>query len=291
MTFMAAVAVGWTLAALTALVCGLRIPMPRPLWHQSGLSRRGVWLQQAGVPASYGQFVASIIGLFAVSWIVLGAMSGGVVAIVPSAAIAAVPVLYYSRRRTTRLAQAQQSWPDALRDVVTSVASGQSLHQALCSLSNGHHGPLSAAFQRYPSLSRSIGSVAALEMVRAELADPVSDRVIEVFVLAVERGGSVVRVVLDDLTQSIGADVRVLNEIDTALLESRINARAVVVLPWVALLLLNQGGGPFRDFYSSSGGAVVVFVGAVLTVVGWGAVSRLSRIPNEERVFVPRGQS
>ena len=286
---LAALVVGWTLAAATALVCGMRLPTPKRSRRAVGLNRRSAWIQQAGVPATYRQFVAAIIGLFAISWIVLGAVSGVVVAVVPSGAIAALPLLYYSRQRTARLAQAQQSWPDALRDVVTSVASGQSLHQGLCSLAKSRHGSLSNAFQRYPSLSRSIGTVAALEVVRAELADPVSDRVIEVFILAIERGGSVVRVILDDLAASIGADVQVLNEIDTALLESRINARAVVVLPWVALLMLNQGGGPFHDFYSTSGGAVVVLIGAVLTVVGWGFVSRLSRIPNEERVFVPRG--
>ncbi len=285
----AAIVVGWTLASVTALACGLRIPVPQRSRRKDANQLR-LWLLQSGAPASPGQFCGAIVGLFSVVWAMLSALSGVVVAIVPSTAIATLPVLFYNRQRTARLALAQRSWPDALRDIVTSVASGQSLHQALCALADGRHGSLSTAFQRYPSLSRSSGSVAALEIVRAELADPVSDRVLEVFILAIERGGSVVRTILDDLAESIGADVQVLNEIDTALLESRINARAVVVLPWVALLLLNQGGGPFRDFYSSSGGVAVVSLGAIMTFIGWGLIRRLSRIPSEPRVFVPRGQ-
>ncbi len=290
MNILAALIVGWSSAAAIAVAFGMRIRLfERIRTPRSASPPRTLWLQQAGTGATPTQFGGAIVGMFVVCYAVLSVVAGPIVAFVPAAACAASPVFYYGKRRTKRLAAAQHAWPDALRDVLASIASGQSLHQALLAMAQGHHEPLGTAFVRYPALSRAVGTSAALEIVRCELADPVSDRVIEVFILAAERGGSIVRTILEDLTASISADLNVLNEIDTAVLESRINARAVVALPWVALVMINQGGGPFRAFYESTGGLVVVCIGALLTAVGWGLVSKLGRIPVEERVFSPGG--
>ncbi len=290
MMVLAAIIVGWSCAALVAVVSGNPLPIPRRTTERRSYSAGcDAWLQQAGARATVAQFAAASLATTMVAYGCLSTIAGPIVAVVPAAAIGALPYFFYARRRIARLTAAQRAWPDALRDVLTSIASGQSLHQAMVALPNGKHGELSTAFDRYRSLSRSLGTVAALEVVRAELADPVSDRVIEVFILAAERGGSVVRTILEDLAGSIGADISVLNEIDTAVLESRINARAVVALPWVALIMLNQGGGPFHEFYRTSAGFVVVALGAAMTVLGWTMVSKLSRMPEEQRVFLPGG--
>ena len=65
----------------------------------------------------------------------------------------------------------------------------------------------------------------------------------------------------------------------------RINARAVVVLPWFVLVALTARPGPFRDFYRSTGGVVTLFLAAGLTLVGVLVLGRLGREPAEERVF------
>jgi len=93
-----------------------------------------------------------------------------------------------------------------------------------------------------------------LEIVKAELADPTSDRVLEVLVLAQERGGAIVTSILDDLITATTRDVKLLDEIDSQALEMKINARAVLVLPWLVLVALTVRGGAFRDFYESPGG-------------------------------------
>ena len=49
----------------------------------------------------------------------------------------------------------------------------------------------------------------------------------------------------------------------------RINARAVVALPWGVLVALTAGRGPFRDFYQSGAGVATIAVGLVLTVAGF----------------------
>jgi hypothetical protein len=41
----------------------------------------------------------------------------------------------------------------------------------------------------------------------------------------------------------------------------------------------------FRDFYQSPGGAIVIVIGAALSLIGIAIVSRLSRDPDEPRVM------
>jgi len=79
----------------------------------------------------------------------------------------------------------------------------------------------------------------------------------------------------------------VLDEIDTEGLEMRINARAVLVLPWAVLVALTLRPGPFRDFYQSTAGVVVLLGAAVLSALGATWLGRLGRQPAEPRVFAP----
>ncbi len=130
-----------------------------------------------------------------------------------------------------------------------------------------------------------LGTGPALELVKEELADPTSDRVLEVLLLAHERGGAVVRNILEDLVDATTRDLKLLDALETEGLEMRINARAVVVLPWLVLVALTVRPGPFRDFYRSSGGFVTLVVAGCLTGAGTFFLGRLGRDESEERVF------
>ncbi|HEY1740454.1 MAG TPA: type II secretion system F family protein [Acidimicrobiia bacterium] len=288
MSLLAAVAIGWTCAAIAALAVGARLPLPRvrpARPTRGGIDGARTWLQQAGLGVAPLQFAgaSALLGLIALA--VGGALVGPAIALVPAGGAACVPTLYYGRRRALRLAAIQRAWPDALRDLVAAVAAGLSIHQGLVELADRGPEPVRDALARYPSLSRAVGTPSALEIARAELADPVSDRVMEVLVLAVERGGAIVRTILEELAVAIAADVKLLEALDTEVLESRINARAVVALPWFVLLVLNLSHGPFRAFYQTPTGLVVVLVGGLLTILGSAWIARLGRLPAEPRVF------
>ena len=203
----------------------------------------------------------------------------------PAGVVAALPHGYYSRRRATRLREVQESWPDGLRDLVASIAAGRSLTQAIIALAGSGPPPLQVAFARFEMLARMLGTEAALEIVKEEIADPTSDRVIEVLILAHERGGQIVKEILEDLVVATTKDVKVLDEIETEGLEMKINARAVLVLPWFVLVALTMRPGPFREFYQSGAGLAVVVAGAALSLLGYVWISRLGRAHEEQRVF------
>ncbi len=250
------------------------------------ITRRQVWLHQAGVAVTLKQFwigsAVAALGAFAV----VAALTGTpLVALVPAGAVAGMPRAYFARRRAARLRQVQEAWPDGLRDLLASITAGRSLAQALATLASSGAVPLQQAFARFPLLSRMLGTVPALEVVKEELADPTSDRVIEVLILAQERGGQIVKEILEDLVVTTTKDVKVLEEIETEGLEMKINARAVLVLPWVVLVALTIRAGPFRDFYQSGGGLLVVMAGGALSALGYFFISRLGRTQHERRVF------
>jgi tight adherence protein B len=286
MTLAAALAVGAFCALAAGHVVGRPVELrrwPRPA-RRPGSAQ--LWLTQAGTALTPRQFVVGSIGIGAVVCAAVFFLTGAaLVAVVPAVAAASLPRAYFGRRRAARLRELQTAWPDGLRDLGASIAAGRSLTHALLALAEAGPPALRDAFARFPLLARMLGTVPALEVVKSELADPTSDRVIEVLILAYERGGSIVREILDDLVVATTKDVKVLDEIESEGLEMKINARAVLVMPWFVLVALTIRGGAFRDFYRSPAGLVVVIVGAALSGLGSWWISRLGRAHEEQRVF------
>ncbi len=246
-------------------------------------SRRGT---VRGLDLTNLQFWIIVLGVALITYLVLFALTGLVVAsLVPAVVLATLPKAYFTRKRSSRLARVQEAWPDGLRDLLSSVRAGASLPTALESLASFGPEPLREAFQGFDVYSRSLGVVPALEMVKHDLADPTADRVIEVLILAYERGGTVVPEILDDLAEATTRDLWTTEQIRTEALEQKINSRVVFILPWVVLVAMTARAGAFRDFYSSSAGILVVVIGGVLSLVGIAVAARLGSQPPEPRVF------
>lgn len=263
-------------------------------WALSGVKRGVVrspqkksWLKEAGLDVTPAQFWLTSIGVALVTYAVVYALTSlPIVSLFPSLVVATLPKAYFARKRARRLEEVQRSWPDGLRDLLASVRSGASLPTAIEDLAAFGPAPLREAFQGFPIYSRSLGVAPALEMVKSDLADPTSDRVIEVLILAYERGGAVVPEILSDLAETTTKDLWSLEEIRTDALEQKINSRIVFVLPWLVLVAMTGRAGAFREFYASSLGVAVVVAGGLMSLVGVVIASRLGAHPPEPRVFV-----
>jgi tight adherence protein B len=286
MTLLAALTIGVFCLLLTGYVVGTPVRWARWRRPSSGDSSTRLWLAQTGVHISLRSFVAGSLAVGGLAFIATYVATGAVlVAVVPAVAAASIPRGYLRRRRVARLRALQSAWPDALRDVGASIAAGHSLTSALVTVADTGSPALREAFARFATRARILGTIPALELVQAELADPTSDRVIEVLILATERGGPIVKQILEDLVVTVTRDVKVLDEIDSEGLEMKLNARAVLVMPWLVLVALTVRAGPFRSFYQSPAGVLVVLVGAGLSAFGGWWIGRLGRAQEEQRVF------
>lgn len=274
-----AVAAAGVVAALLGLLPKRRRTQPR---HRPSSE----WFVQAGVSATPLQFWITSIGAGALTLLVVTLLTGSwAVAVVPAVLMGMLPRLYFGSQRRKRLGEVRQAWPDGLRDLVASISAGRSLSRGIEDLARTGPLPLQRVFSSYPFLSRSLGVVPALEAIRDETADPTTDRVIEVLIVAHQRGGSIVPEILRDLAEATARDTWAAEEIDTAALEHKINARAVFILPWLVLIAMTVRSGPFRDFYATRLGLMVIVIGGILSLSGSILVSRLGRIPDEPRVL------
>jgi tight adherence protein B len=239
-----------------------------------------------GLDISPLQFWLTVFTTAALTFVVVLALTGlVVVSAVPAVVVGALPRAYMARSRSRRIAAVQEAWPDGTRDILASIRSGSSLPAAIENLATLGPPPLREVFQGFAVYARSLGVVPALEMIREDLADSTSDRVIEVLILAYERGGAVVTEILSDLAEASTKDSWTVEQIRTETLEHKINARVVFVLPWLVLVAMTARSGAFREFYSSPAGFLVVLVGGVMSLVGILVATRLGAVPTEPRVF------
>lgn len=267
----------------------LRFPARR---RESRIARRRRWLRQAGAAVSptgfYTVSLAAGAAALGLGWVLTGAWP---VAVVPAVMAALIPHTYWARQRKRRLAAVCQSWPDGLRDLAASVNARLPVHQALAELARSGPGPLRDAFASYPSNARVMGVAPALEHIKEELADPTSDRVLEVLILAYERGPSDLGAIIEDLAQSTSRDLRTQEEIDTARQEPRINTGVAAAMPWLVLIIMTLGDTPQRAYYASGRGLAAIVVSATLTFAGVAVVRKLSQDPVEGRLFVTTGET
>ncbi len=288
MRLLAAMAAAVSVFLLTAVATGhgdtLRLRLPG-----SGTQRlsRKVWLRQAGVNVTPLQFwVVSILTAGVVEILCWGVSGSIYVGLVPSLTAGLGPRAYFGRRRSDRLAAVVEAWPQGIRDLLGSIQARRTVHHALMDLAATGSEPMQVAFHDYPALFRLAGTPAALRAVRGQLSDPVSDRVIELLIVAHEQGGeSLTLQLLREQAREVTEDLRTWAEIQAEQHEPRLVASTAFGMPWVAVLMVCALVPSFRAFYRTGGGLAAVVVAAALSLTGLLVARRLSGQASEPRVI------
>jgi tight adherence protein B len=249
-----------------------------------GLRRR---LVQAGMPrlAPSAFLAASLLValvFFAVSQAVFGVQA-------LSAALAAVgcwlPWSLVSWRAAARAKANRTLWPDLVDQLVSAVRSGLALPDGVAALAET--APLSTreAFAVFEKDYRSSGLFSpAADRLKAALADPVADRIIETLKMAREVGGGELVTVLKALAASLRDDAAVRSEIEARQSWTVGAARLGVVAPWLVLALLATR--PEASVaYNTPAGAVVIVIGLVVSLVAYRLMLAIGRLPEERRWF------
>lgn len=275
-------------------VAAWRTPRPRRTTRRARTRRSTTpplqtQLRQAGLAIGAAQYRASVAGTAVATFVAVYAVTGTVsVSLVPAVAVAFAPRAYYRNRRATILHDRVAAWPEAIRDVLTHLAVDRTVHQALVELGHSGPEPLRPVWATYARNAAVLDTPSALAQVRADLADPTSDHVVEALDAAHDRGSTVAVAVLEAVADQIARDLAMNEEIVTAQSETRSQAVFAVVLPFVMLAVLVASNDGFARFYSRPVGWVVVAVGAGLAAVGWKIIAALGTIPDEPRILARR---
>jgi len=195
------------------------------------------------------------------------------------------PVALLRGRARRRERERAERWPDVVDDLASGVRAGMSLPDALGRV--GERGPpaLRAAFVAFGQEYQTTGRFGAcLDHLKAALADPVGDRVVEALRVAREVGGGDLGPLLRALSGYLRADLRTRAELESRQSWTVNAARLAVAAPWGVLLLMSFQ----RDVlsrYASPGGSLVLVAGGALCLLAYRLMVRIGRLPAERRVL------
>jgi tight adherence protein B len=196
-----------------------------------------------------------------------------------------LPLAVVAGRARRRQREFAEVWPEAVDNLASAVRAGMSLPEALAGLSSRGPEPLRPAFQRFALDYQVSGRFAeSLDRLKAELADPVGDRVVEGLRIAREVGGGELGRLLRNLSTYLRDDARTRSELESRQAWTVNGARLAVAAPWLVLFLLCFQPEVIAR-YSSPAGAVVIFGGASCCLVAYRVMIRIGRLPIERRLL------
>ncbi len=244
-------------------------------------------LLQAGLP---GISPVQLFGLQALSAVLVGLLGLTLtqsvsVSLIFAIFAAAVPALMVSRLRHKRQADLRELWPEVVDNLTSGVRAGLSLPEALAAI--GDRGPeqLRDPFKQFGADYRTTGRFNdSLDRLKATLADPVGDRVIESLRVAREVGGTDLGRLLSTLSGFLRDDARTRAELLARQSWSVNAARMAVAAPWLVLILLATQRETLQA-YDTPTGTVILIAGAVLSFIAYRLMIRIGRLPEDRRVL------
>lgn len=244
-------------------------------------------LVQAGAPTvTPGSLLATCVVLGAFAGLVVVAVSGSpTIAACFAAMGAAAPYVVVHSRARRRRAEFRELWPEVVDDLVSGIRAGLSLPEALIAV--GERGPaeLRPAFVAFGEDYRATGRFTdSLDRLKARLADPVADRIVEALRLTRDVGGTDLGRLLRTLAQFLREDLRTRGELEARQSWTVAAARLAVAAPWVVLAMLSTRPGT-ADAFNTGAGAVVLAGGAASSIVAYRLMVRIARLPEEARVL------
>jgi len=196
-----------------------------------------------------------------------------------------LPVAVVSGRARRRQREFAEVWPEAVDNLASGVRAGMSLPEALAALGTRGPEPLREAFDEFALDYQVTGRFGeSLDRLKARLADPVGDRVVEGLRIAREVGGGELGRLLRNLSGYLRDEARTRSELEARQAWTVNGARLAVAAPWLVLLMMSFQTTVIRR-YASPAGTVVLLVAAAVCVVAYRLMMRIGRLPAERRIL------
>jgi tight adherence protein B len=252
-----------------------------------GGGRANQLLARAGLgDVSTSSVVLLCTVLSLVAFVVIQAVSRTVPVALAFAVMAGyAPIALIKQRAARRQREFAEVWPDAVDNLASAVRAGLSLPDALSALGTTGPEALREAFDQFALDYQVTGRFGeSLDLLKARLADPVGDRVVEGLRIAREVGGGELGRLLRNLSGYLRDEARTRSELESRQAWTVNGARLAVAAPWIVLLFMSFQSEVIRR-YASPGGVLVLGIGAVLCVVAYRLMMRIGRLPVERRIL------
>lgn len=244
-------------------------------------------LAQAGMPGvSVAAFVGTSVGIaLAVLLMALAITATPPIAVCFAVMGGFAPTTYVRSKARRRRTELRALWPDVVDDLASGIRAGLSLPEALIQLAERGPEQLRGEFAQFARDYRAGGRFAeALDLLKARLADPVADRIVESLRITREVGGTDLGRLLRTLSQFLRDDLRSRGELEARQSWTVNGARLAAAAPWVVLAMLSTQSTTIQA-YNSPTGVLVLAIGAIASLVAYQAMVRLGRLPEDARVL------
>lgn len=196
-----------------------------------------------------------------------------------------LPLALLSGRARRRERDLAEVWPEAVDNLASAVRAGMSLPEALAQLAVRGPEPLRPAFADFAVDYQVTGRFGdCLDRLKARLADPIGDRVVEGLRIAREVGGGELGRLLRSLSGYLRDDARTRSELESRQAWAVNGARLAVAAPWLVLLMLSFQREVISR-YASPAGVVVLVVGGSCCLLAYRSMVRIGRLPRERRIL------
>ncbi|TNC31271.1 type II secretion system F family protein [Mumia zhuanghuii] len=269
---------------------GLTATWPRPDEPERERPRTGRLSELLARSGTHGVTVSGLLGLCAACG-VFGLVVALLVTATPTVALVAalaasyVPVGVVRARAGRVVAERAAAWPEAVDHLASAVRAGLSLPEAVAGLGDRGPEPLREPFAAFARDYQASGRFAeCLDVLKARLADPVGDRVVEALRVARDVGGGDLGRMLRTLSAFLRDDLRTRGELVSRQAWTVNGARLAVSAPWIVLALMAMRRDAIAQFGSGTG-LVLLLCGLAVCVVAYRLMLRIGRLPQEPRVL------
>lgn len=264
------------------------VPEPREQRRSDGWHvRTQDLLIQAGAPGvTPGQLTLTALGLGLLTAVLAGGLSGSMVIGAAFGVIAARgPFALVQHRAGRKRALMRDVWPEVVDNLASGIRAGLALPEAVAQLADRGPVQVREPFSAFAADYRASGRFSdSLDALKARLADPVADRIVEALRITREVGGTDVGRLLRTLSEFLREDARTRGELEARQSWTVSAARLAVAAPWVVLAVLSTRGANAAA-YNSATGVTVLILGGLATVVAYRLMVKLGRLPQEVRVL------
>ena len=191
-------------------------------------------------------------------------------------------ISYQARKIAINRAQA---WPEVLDLLISSLQSGASISESLSNLASVGPQSIRKEFDKF-SKSLIVGEKfeVAVDNLKEEFADPITDQLFETLYFATKFGSKNTIKVLREISEYASADLALRAEINTRFGWIKNSANLAALAPWLLFIILRTQENARLAYLQPTGQLLMIF-GVIATLFAYLWMSRIAKLPKAKRLF------